>query len=125
MRILGIAALAVTLACGHPLDAKRLHGALEDLAAVAAETRLLVSENARVDLPAAYMREQREALVDRARDALVELDRGVADPALEPARRQGAEAGRRLLDTLPRARNADELEPFVQRLQLLAQETAP
>jgi hypothetical protein len=125
MRVLLTTVLALIVACGGPLDAKRLHGALEDLAAVASETRLLLSDDARVDLPSAYVREQRAALADRARDAVAELARGVADTALEPMRRDADEAGRRLVDALPRIRAAAELDGFVQRLQILASETAP
>jgi hypothetical protein len=122
MRILPI--LLVLAACGGALDRKHLHAAVKDLAAVAAEVRLLLVEEQR-GLPGTYGEQQRRDLAKRGCEALRELAHGVDDPDLEPVRRRASEAGDRLNRIVIEAREPGVLDPFVRQLQALAGEVTP
>jgi hypothetical protein len=116
--------LVVLAACGRSLDRKRLYAAVKDLAAVAAEVRLLLVEEPR-GLPGAYGEQQRRDLAKRAREALVELAHGVDDPGLEPVRRRASEVGVGLNRIVIEAREPGALDPLLRQLQALANEARP
>jgi hypothetical protein len=124
VRRLALVALALVGACGGPLDRKRLYAAVSDLAAVAAETRMLVIQDHR-GLPVAYAEGQRVDLANRGREALHELDRGVDDAALDPVRRRAAELGFRVTNLVATAHAPDALGAFAEQLERLAAETRP
>jgi hypothetical protein len=90
-------ALVLMTSCTRPLDRKKLHAAVEDLRAVAAETRLVLTQARSGGSPAAFVREQRVFLADRAHKAQNDLERGVEDPGLETHRNRATEAAKRLM----------------------------
>lgn len=119
--VLAVAAAA----CGSPLDRKRLHGTVEDLASIAAESQFLTRQERGGGLPTAYAHWQRDALADRTRDALSRLDRDVEDAALEPGRHAAVAAGQRVLASLEPGCDLRELEDLQRRLDRIAAEVRP
>lgn len=105
------------------MDRKQLSGQVQQLHAYAAEANLLRVQDDAGDAPRAYARVQRVELTDKIRDALKKLDKGVSDPALDPALRQA-----QLLATLlvPAARTSDpSLVDLEQRLAVLDEVLRP
>jgi hypothetical protein len=120
-----LALISACLACGSgALDRKRLYAAVDDLAAVAAESRMMLREAQR-GLPGAYVEGQRADLAKRAREALAEIDRGVDNPRLERVRRDAASLGFRLILGVETAHDSDALDAFARRLAALAAEVTP
>lgn len=83
-------------ACGGKLDRKRLSSQVRALHAYAAEAHLLAVRRDAGDTPRVYARVQQAQLVDRIREAVKTLDRGVADPALDPGLRDAQVLGQAL-----------------------------
>jgi hypothetical protein len=110
-------------ACGGKLDRKALSGQVQQLHAYAAEANLLRVQYDAGDTPRAYARVQRVELVNKIRDALNKLDKGVADPTLDPALRQAQLLGSLLV---PAARRSDpSLVELEQRLAVLDEVLRP
>jgi hypothetical protein len=84
-------------ACGGPLDKNQLYGEVEDVRALAAESRLLFEK----DVPRPFFDVHRQMLADKVDEALEKLARGVKDDALEPDR-QNAYALARALEPIVR-----------------------
>lgn len=123
--LIALFALVLLPACSTgPLDRKRLHAAIADLAAVAAESRMLVVQDQR-GLPGSYVEGQRADLTKRGTDALGELDRGVDDARLDPVRREAAGIGFQLTKLVTTAREPDALGSCASQLKLLAAESSP
>jgi hypothetical protein len=89
--------LGLVTSCTRPLDRKKLHAAVGDLRAAAAETRLVLSQARGGGSLAAFVGEQRAFLHDRARKAQSDLERGVEDAGLEADRSHAMETSRRLM----------------------------
>jgi hypothetical protein len=124
MRRAWICPLAVVMACNaRPIDRKRLYATILDLAAVAAEARLLLTQDR--GLPARYRDGHRRDLAQRARDAATELDPRAEDPALEPVRQTASVLGRGLAGSVEATRDPALLERSSHELTALAARVAP
>jgi len=120
-----LAVLVLATSCARPLDRKRLHAAVRDLRAVAAETHLLRREAARGASDLAYVDEQRAFLAEGGRKAHAELERGVEDPALEPARRRASEIAGHLLPLVDLERDPHAFEDAIGELSRIEARVVP
>jgi hypothetical protein len=84
-----IAALGALVACGGPLDGKRVAAEVDACRSALSESLLLADEAAAHHLVASTLVTQREALSGRLADALDELDRGASPPNAEVAAAAG------------------------------------
>ena len=109
-------------ACGGKLDRKRLSAQVRALHAYAAEAHLLAVQRDAGDTPRVYARVQQDQLVDRIREAVKTLDRGAADPALDPPLRDAQVLGHALESA---ARSGDDLGELEARLAVLDETLRP
>lgn len=126
MRVIPSVVLLAVIACGGPLDRKRLHAAVDELASTASELRMLGDQTR--GGPAAYARGQRDDLARRARDALAQLGEGVRDATLDRHRRSAIAAGERVVaaaESEPPGDGGRALDELARRLGGLAEELAP
>src|SRR4051794_9963389 len=109
--------LAMVAACGRPLDRKRVHADLAQLASIAAETRLALEEHPH----ASFRDEHLHDLRDKLHELRDELGHGTDDPRLMPA----VSTARALVDEIDRERDPARLAELSLRIGHLANEVTP
>ncbi|HEY5949684.1 MAG TPA: hypothetical protein VIV40_29520 [Kofleriaceae bacterium] len=113
--------LVLVAACGGPLDQKQLHGEVESLHSLAAESRLLFER----DVTQHYFDEHRQMLADNIRDASKQLARGVDDPALEPDQKTAYVLARALEPIVRAGKDPRAIQPIEQLLAGIDTRLAP